>query len=529
MSKLPDRQNFLNLLDRLPENVASQLALSPELSWIKANPDWIASDNLRIAIIGEFNRGKSSLFNEIIGQNISEISLVPKTQKVVEFTCPQEHPLSGITLVDTPGFNSADKLQADIAYGEIPSADVVLFCIRADIPMSISEKSLLDDLLPWSLQKVRFVITFADKLEEKTNKDEIEQRLLEILKQYKIEPLIFWTLSKECLCRVKINDPAQFAIDGVNILRQWLIRLQSDKADIKEQVDQSRKKASLYFLHKKLQDIITFKQQLMTASELELEELRHFLNKYEKTIEYDQKKLTYILKDIKSDMMAVVDENIADLRIELNDFINKGISDNKKNNDLIESIKLTIEKRMRKVVIELNDQLNEFPVKYKTTDFKLTTVTLPDIPININESSNNSFLFMVDSLLYRLQDIIPKLLINFSKSFQTMAQVFLVDVGHKVIDMVIADQLITEIRSVLRDLGEFLNELQDSLYHHVNETIEIIESSCRIDSQQSPNEFADDAQTKRNRLGELIDTKEELQSLNETLNYVRDTLLLHNC
>ncbi|MBR4611846.1 MAG: 50S ribosome-binding GTPase [Kiritimatiellae bacterium] len=81
-------------------------------------------NRLRVAIVGDFAIGKSSLANCLLAETIAETGegLFPTTEAAAEFPF-----MSGVLLVDTPGFDDVRQEMTREAEEEIAKADVVLF------------------------------------------------------------------------------------------------------------------------------------------------------------------------------------------------------------------------------------------------------------------------------------------------------------------------------------------------------------------------------------------------------------------
>lgn len=79
---------------------------------------------LKIATMGLYNAGKSTLINALIGKEVAPIGARPKTESIDHYTLNQ-----GVIILDTPGLDS-NYLQHDrTAYEAIQSSNIVLFVI----------------------------------------------------------------------------------------------------------------------------------------------------------------------------------------------------------------------------------------------------------------------------------------------------------------------------------------------------------------------------------------------------------------
>jgi len=81
--------------------------------------------------------------------------------------------LERLTLVDTPGLNDPDNVQADLIYDLLPRCDVGLFVLDSSFALSLSERAIIGDkLLRGSLGRLIFVLNKADQLDDAAEADD---------------------------------------------------------------------------------------------------------------------------------------------------------------------------------------------------------------------------------------------------------------------------------------------------------------------------------------------------------------------
>jgi GTPase Era involved in 16S rRNA processing len=91
----------------------------------------------------------------------------------VEIDYPAEILADRVTLVDTPGVNDLNLQRAEITYGYVPRADAVVFLLDAGQILKDSERRFLrDKLLGAGRDRIIFAINKADVLDEK-ERDEV--------------------------------------------------------------------------------------------------------------------------------------------------------------------------------------------------------------------------------------------------------------------------------------------------------------------------------------------------------------------
>ncbi|MBF0501766.1 MAG: dynamin family protein [Candidatus Riflebacteria bacterium] len=185
----------------------------------------------RVLVVGEFNAGKSTLINSGLGEVLLPTGVTPTTSLLTSvengpfavkvkpigtkdaikiepgkresagygipdyvfdwqgfrelLTNPEKieklervdisHPAAPreMLILDSPGINDIAKSRAEIVYGVIPSADIVVFVLSATKPFSESERTFLEEkLLAGDLKKIIFVLNRLDEIEE-SERDEV--------------------------------------------------------------------------------------------------------------------------------------------------------------------------------------------------------------------------------------------------------------------------------------------------------------------------------------------------------------------
>lgn len=190
----------------------------------------LEADGFNLVVVGEFNHGKSTFVNALIGDKLLPTGVTPTTAVIhkilhadtaqatlvrssgerepleveslarwaanspttklssvdhIEVKWPAPLLADRITLVDTPGVNDLSLQRADITYGYIPEADAVLFLLDSGQLIKESERVFLrDKLLAASRDKIIFVITKWDLLDKAEQEEAFEyatKRLAELV------------------------------------------------------------------------------------------------------------------------------------------------------------------------------------------------------------------------------------------------------------------------------------------------------------------------------------------------------------
>jgi ribosome biogenesis GTPase A/uncharacterized coiled-coil protein SlyX len=179
----------------------------------------LEADRFHLVVVGEFNHGKTTFVNSLLGAGVLPVGVTPTTAvihhlehaetpraevvfesgkrhdvpferikqfavggdrasllggdhsedgagddvKYLEVGYPAELLRERIVLVDTPGVNDLSLQRADITYSYIPRSDAVLFLLDAGQPLKESERVFLTEkLLGQSRDKIIFVVTKCD-------------------------------------------------------------------------------------------------------------------------------------------------------------------------------------------------------------------------------------------------------------------------------------------------------------------------------------------------------------------------------
>ncbi len=181
-----------NLLSDAREALARSGAPASELLDAR-NAQRGLEESFLLVVVGEFNSGKSSLLNALLGQKVLLEGVTPTTDRISilvhgetdrsapydgdDFVQRRELPLrflEGVALVDTPGTNAVIRRHQAITEGFLPRADLLLFLTSADRAFTESEKQFLILAKQWS-RKVVMVVNKADLLETPAQQLEVRE------------------------------------------------------------------------------------------------------------------------------------------------------------------------------------------------------------------------------------------------------------------------------------------------------------------------------------------------------------------
>lgn len=201
------------------------------------------NERFHLVVLGEFNHGKSTFVNAMLGTELLPTGITPTTavlnhvvhsetpranvlksdgQRIelaaneaeswltvaggkhddvqrVEIGYPSKLLEGNITLVDTPGVNDLNEQRADITYGYVPRADAVIFLLDASQALKDSEREFLSShVLEGSKDRLIFVLGKIDLLSEE-EQDAVISYVKTGLKKFVDSPVVFPLSAKNWL------------------------------------------------------------------------------------------------------------------------------------------------------------------------------------------------------------------------------------------------------------------------------------------------------------------------------------------
>lgn len=203
-------ESILNKTKQVYRLLAEEPACSGQAKEVKALTDKLENKTMTVSIIGQFKRGKSTLSNAILEDDILPVGIVPVTSAVTkvvhgkraaevhfqngvaeqipferlsEFISEQEncnnrlgvesvilHTPSkflknGLTFVDTPGVGSFHKNNTEVAYHYMKESDAVIFLLSVDSPINQIEIDFLANTREFA-GKIYFAVNKIDFVSE---------------------------------------------------------------------------------------------------------------------------------------------------------------------------------------------------------------------------------------------------------------------------------------------------------------------------------------------------------------------------
>jgi small GTP-binding protein len=230
----------------------------------------LESERFHLVVLGEFNHGKSTFVNALLGNDILPTGITPTTASInhvvwaqaptarvvlttgeskpldpnqlkewvtvagghagevayVELGYPSELLQNHVVLVDTPGVNDLNEQRAEVTYGYVPRADAVVFLLDAGQALKDSEREFLRSrVLESARDRLIFVLGKMDMLspdERIAVLDYVKSGLAKMMP----EPVIYALSAKDW---ARSKDPASGMPELMAYLERFLAR---DRAQV---------------------------------------------------------------------------------------------------------------------------------------------------------------------------------------------------------------------------------------------------------------------------------------------------------
>jgi small GTP-binding protein len=192
-----------------------------------------------VSIIGEFNAGKSTFVNALLGDSLLPTGITPTTEMIELIRygeTPNRKPVNrddsvrewvhpntgapGVAIVDTPGTGSVFQRHEKTAKEFLHRSDLVIFLLTAKRAFAETERLYLEMAKDFG-KKIILVVNQIDLLapaEQEQVRRFIEQQVKELLG---LQPLLFMVSAKEALAAAN-NGASQIDAGGMGAVRAHL-------------------------------------------------------------------------------------------------------------------------------------------------------------------------------------------------------------------------------------------------------------------------------------------------------------------
>jgi small GTP-binding protein len=195
-----------------------------------------------LVVAGEFNSGKSTFINALLGERVLPEGVTPTTDRInllhygdepgeqllAEYVLERTYPadlLREISLVDTPGTNAIIRRHEELTRDFVPRSDLVLFVTSADRPFTESERAVLQEIREWG-KKIVMVLNKIDIIPRSEEREEVEsyvrRNAAALLGR---EPEVFSLSSKQALdARAGAGDEEAWQASGFEAMEEYLLK-----------------------------------------------------------------------------------------------------------------------------------------------------------------------------------------------------------------------------------------------------------------------------------------------------------------
>lgn len=433
---------------------------------IKENITKLQNEQIVVSVIGQFKRGKSSLINTLLSEEILPISVLPLTAipvfiyygeqnelqikikegvlvfknieeikkglfqfvtekgnpenkkgvEEIKLFYPSELLKNNIVLVDTPGFGSIYAHNTKAAEDVIPKSDIGVFVVSPDPPFTEVEMNYFKKVLP-KIKTSFFVINKSDTVAE-ADLEEVKKFYFSILDKIFNSGTKNYVFTVSSKTKARINELKE-AIKSYIEVKKTEILIDVSKERIKEIFNLAKNEiglilSSLKMPLKKLEENIGLFNDCLSSVESKADMINgNILIRKNKITEYLEDELSELDKEIHSNFISSflsgAEKGIID-----EENINKVINDI---SDIFESrqkeIEKEVEKRVISVLLELKEDF-EMPLKelkQKTVEFFSIDIEIPQEatefkflkkPYFVDKNFSFSYKLLKDNLFFRI-------------------------------------------------------------------------------------------------------------------------------
>lgn len=372
----------------------------------------LEQDRFHLVVVGEFNHGKTTFVNALLGRTLlpagvtpttavihhveyadepaaavvlesgerrtlslenvrsyavsGEASHLAETVKYLEVFVPSDILKQKIVLVDTPGVNDLSLQRSDITFSYIPKSDAVLFLLDAGQPLKESERVFLQErLLAQSKDKIIFVVTKRDIWDASEEAEALRYIRTEVDKLVPKAPVFPVSAERALQGQVDSGMPellahlASFLSEerGKILLGNALTQALAVGEMIGKGIDARRRSAEM--TTEELSRRLASLEQDLAKGARTLEQRRSFIREEVAAIKaWMRRDLEHFVEDVEKQLPSVIDNAKTDeIKLHLGPFLERTITEwvTKETKEIGSALELLAEKTVALVRDDAND------------------------------------------------------------------------------------------------------------------------------------------------------------------------------
>jgi ribosome biogenesis GTPase A len=277
---MPAEMNDTDLSDVLTQSIDCLTDLGEDYSSccdeLKNLKQRLAEGRFHLAVLGQFKRGKSTLLNALLGDDLLPTDILPVTaiptfisfgselsvrvyftnqEQPILFTPADGKPLSdflqdyvteagnphnerqvekveishpsellqqGVVLIDTPGIGSTLKHNTEVAHQILPQCDAALFLVSPDPPITEMELEYLGQI-KLRLPRTFYLLNKVDFLDEKERLDSLQFLTEQLSRFYSSAPQVMPISARMGLRAREAGDKDGWQQSGMQLVEKSLV------------------------------------------------------------------------------------------------------------------------------------------------------------------------------------------------------------------------------------------------------------------------------------------------------------------
>lgn len=304
-------------------------------------------------VVGEFNHGKSTFVNALLGESLLPMGITPttallhkikygalkqitvyhmngekekldwSTNALAQFIAKKQADIEPIdfiqieapiellknqVLLDTPGLNDVNELRADITYNYMPKADVIFFMLSVQMALRKSELDFIKEQISLGGIQFVFIVNMIDQVEAEELSDVLENvraRLRNIIEE---EPIIIEVSALDALEGAELQDYEQYEDSNIEAVKQEMYGIFAGGRRTEQRITRYQLRAE------QIDDLLTkqieLKNYAISQSRDKLLQDRKEVNNLQQQLPAFQMQLADYLKQCENEYIHLIEDSV---------------------------------------------------------------------------------------------------------------------------------------------------------------------------------------------------------------------------